>query len=365
MSFITNNQLPDNLITTESNAWHGQQNRIDDLYAAGEMTAHEILIEAFDQTGISTPVRKKPVTVAGGGKIPGYMATIREGSTVPMGIVRSDYRVLQDTGEFGVLEPPKEVVNEFGLKIATCGTFDDGATSWVQFKIDGTQFDVTGGDRVDPLFMLLNNHVGALKATAGGCMTRAVCTNTISYAYREAKGKGLNLKHTKRVTDERVAEYRTAVGEAIRVLMGVQDFYQASAQVQVNEAAWLKLLDYSVGAIKQVEDGARTNSRLQNRRDFLTGLFDGGAIGTEFAGQSAWGALNAFSEFDNHHAGVKRRKGMDESAWTEEAQNAARWQNVLLNQKSPTQKADQFLRVFVQNNGDLSQTGDTLGFQVS
>ena len=359
MSFITNNQMPDSIAYTDRTPWHGAGINIDGLYKS-DAKPSEVLADVFDQTGISTPVRKRPVMVAGGSKIPGFMATTRGDNT--LGIVKSDYRILQDTGEFGVLQPPEEVVNEFGLKIATAGTFDGGATSWVQFKIDGTRFDVTKGDAVDPYFMLLNNHVGALKATAGGCTTRAVCTNTITYAYQQSKGKGLNLKHTKRVTDERVAEYRTAIGEAIRVLMGVQDFYQAAAGVQVNEEAWNSLLDFSVGKVKEVEDGARTNSRLANRRDYLTGLFDGGSIGSELAGQTAWGALNAFSEFDNYHAGVKRRKGMEESAWTEEAQQAARWQNVLLNQKSPTQKADQFLRVFTQNAGDLTQTGKALGF---
>ena len=359
---ITNNQLPDSIAYTDRTPWHGAGTNIDGLYESGA-SASDVLSTVYDQTGISTPVRKRPVMVAGGTKIPGFMATVRGENT--LGIVRSDYRVLQDTGEFGVLTPPEEVMDEFNLKIATAGTFDGGATSWAQFKIDGGQFDAIKGDRVDPYFMLLNNHTGALKATAGGCSIRAVCTNTITYAYQQAKGKGLNLKHTKRVTDERVAEYRTAVGESIRVLMGVQAFYQNAAQVQVNEEAWNSLLNFSVGSVKQVEDGARTNSRLSNRRDYLTGLFDGNSIGSELSGQTAWGALNAFSEFDNYHAGVKRRKGMEESAWTQEAQQAARWRNVLLDQKSPTQKAQQFLSVFVQNSGDLSQTGDALGFQVS
>jgi Domain of unknown function (DUF932) len=43
-------------------------------------------------------------------------------------------------------------------------------------------------------------------------------------------------------------------------------------------------------------------------------LFDGAALGSEMAGQTLWGAVNAVTEYVDHERGTKRETALD-AAW--------------------------------------------------
>ena len=252
------------------------------------------------------------------------VALIRSDTGEKLGIVSSDYQIVQP---YEVLEFFRDLVDESGFKIETAGTLFGGKRFWALAKI--TQATLAGWDQIGG-YMLLSTSADGSRATEGQeCVTRVVCNNTIRMAWGEQVKNKIRITHRERFNHQKVKQQLGLVTEHFDVFTKAA---QALAKKKVSEAAAeefvLKLLrptaettamvkaatsDDSFEALLQrplvstLESEEEVSIRRPRGADKILDLFMGEGMGAAGKGAkgTAWGLLNAVTEYVDHHTNGK------------------------------------------------------------
>ncbi len=280
--------------------WHGLGQRLDD--GASLETWRE-------QAGMDWTIASSPLTYANGLVFEGKQALYRQDDPeTHLGIVSDRYQVVQP-GE--VLEFFRDLVEDQGLKLNTAGTLFGGKRFWALASLnDGV--DIVRKDRVNGFVLLATSADGSLATTAQFTTVRVVCNNTLSMSVAEgkkAKGDRVAVRHSS-VFD--ASQVKTALGVAPQAMQTFKEQMQALAgrTVQVDEATdlvhGLLLSNKLVSSVDPLKSKATVD---------ILKLFDGGAKGADLVGRSAWGLLNAVTEYVDHSIKARSDSHRLDSAW--------------------------------------------------
>lgn len=243
----------------------------------------------------------------------------RSDSKAPLGVVSDSYKIVQPAE---VLEFFRELCerNEFALE--TAGVLFGGARYWALARVP-QGFTLAGGDEMRRYLLLATSADGSMATQARDCATRVVCNNTLVGAFGEAKSKhAVTVRHSTtfdaasvkvdmglmqsgwaafRGKCERLAATRISKRQAVDVLVaaiGDQDAFVEAVEKKGVRAA--------------VEDQPNKRAMAQ-----IMALFDGRGMGAdmESARGTAYGLVNAATEYYDHHAGRSDRNPALASAW--------------------------------------------------
>ena len=278
---------------------------------------------------------------------PGETVLFRSDTRAHLGIVSPDYQIVQP-GQ--VLEFFRDMVESNGAHLETAGTLFGGRRFWGLAKFAAESVhgaaDVVGG-----YLLLCTSADGTMATEARETTVRVVCNNTLRMA-RGADGGAVapvRISHAARFDDKSIkAKLSAAPGnfaaamETARRLASVRVSEAAAAQfvrdllrpaeAAEREAAQKKAAEAAAAAgatgpdaafaailarIKSTDAAAEAKRRAPRGEAAILELFRGGAMGSALPGVagSAWGLLNAVTEYVDHAATAKSTDHRLSSAW--------------------------------------------------
>lgn len=219
-------------------------------------------------------------------EMPDQHVLFRSDSKKPLGLVSEKYKVVQPSE---VIEFFRDIAKAGGLELSAAGTIFGGRRFWATAKI-GEASPTSVKDKIGGYLLISTSADGSLATEVRRTTVRTVCQNTLAMAMKDAAAS-IKVSH-KSVFDP----------EQVKAFMGL------------NEAAWEAFKHQVVRLANKpvtLEAAEATTAELLGGGDKvyatagynkILDLFQGEAKGADFDGVngSAWGLLNAYTEFVDH-----------------------------------------------------------------
>lgn len=253
--------------------------------------------EVMKLAGLDWTVRSEDVYLENGLVVPGVKATVRSNDDKVLGIVGSNYKVVQNSEAFSFMD---QVLGE-GVTYETAGALLGGKRVWVLAHVPGEYKFLD--DNADPyiLFSTSHNGTGAIRI----CLTpiRVVCMNTLNLAIKKASRswsiihKGLMEEKIANARDTLVAS-KTYMGALCEEMIELNKIKLTDAQVD----DYVKKLIPMPAAPSTMTKRNVTKKRLE--------LIDRYQLAPDLAhvDKSAFRLVNAVSDFATHSDPLRMRK---------------------------------------------------------
>ncbi|SFN45202.1 phage/plasmid-like protein TIGR03299 [Formivibrio citricus] len=229
----------------------------------------------------------------------------RSDTLAPLSVVSNRYQVVQPEE---VLHFYKDLVEAGGFELETAGVLKGGKKLWALART-GQEALVKGGDRVKAYLLLATSCDGTLCTTAQFTSVRVVCNNTLQMAVANSSG-AVKVPHSTKFDPQAVKESLGIGLSAWDSFIGnIRDL--ASRPVSGLEATqfFSDVLDEQVLDI----EGGPTSKAMQQ----VTALYSGTGMGALLPGArgTAWGLLNAVTEYVDHQRRARSQDYRLDSAW--------------------------------------------------
>lgn len=323
---------------TGAAAWHG----LGQALAAGASIAEWQKAAGMDWTILSAMLEyafTDPTGARQAFTFPGRVALHRSDTGAPLGIVSPEYHPVQPAD---VLEFFRDVVADGVATLETAGTLFGGRKFWALAKMAETVIgprDVTDPDRVGGYVLLVTSCDGTMQTEARKTSVRVVCRNTLALARAVKDRSVIRVGHREQWTQARAAKVRRDLGLAREEFEAFASVADTLARVKVTDAAAQDYVRRLLRPTESVrEDAAKAAAivaesapgasadfaALMQRAATLTApesaapvkaaraprgeadilrLFHSDARGGTMASAdgTAWGLVNAVTEWADHH----------------------------------------------------------------
>lgn len=303
-------------------------------------SVEEFLVAA----GMEWVINRSPVSyVAGRGaksetlEFDGQSVLYRSDNREPLGVVSSDYQIVQP---YEVLEFFRSVAGTAGAELHTAGTLFGGKRFWALAKMGEASF---GADKLGNFLLLTTSADGTIATTARQTSVRVVCNNTLSVALAGQAGATVKVSHRQRFDAARVKRALADVNSNFEAFCADVDTLCSTKVSQAEAQEFIRTLlrggnltAEATAATAQVDSiGASTLAELLAKplvlpeatpakvqrahpgENIILELFNGGARGSELATAkgTAWGLVNAVTEYVDHYATAKSTDHRLARAW--------------------------------------------------
>lgn len=228
----------------------------------------------------------------------------RSDTLAPLSVVSPRYKVVQP---HEVLHFYNDLVHAGGFELETAGVLKGGKKLWALAKT-GQETLVRSGDRVKAYLLLATSCDGTLCTTAQFTSVRVVCNNTLQIAVGDNLG-AVKVPHST-VFDP------LAVKDALGLGLSDWDVFMRNIKalsqrpISPEEARqyFADVLDEPI----PVEDATPSKAMQQ-----LHALYSGAGMGSMLTGTrgTAWGLVNAVTEYVDHHRRARSSDYRLDSAW--------------------------------------------------
>lgn len=238
-------------------------------------------------------------------KIEDKLVLFRSDTGAPLGVVSDSYKVVQPSE---VLEFFREWAESGGMTIESAGVLFGGKRYFATAKLaEGVYVDGANRDKVVPYVLLSTSADGSL-ATEGRLTTvRVVCNNTLRMAMGTASS--FKVSHRSKFKPEEARGVIEAAHEEFGAFMETSRKL-AAIKVETHLAEEMTALLLANGT--RDKDAARESAGFQR----IMGLFNGAGMGAlmESTRETAWGWLNACTEYSDHHIRARSEENRTASA---------------------------------------------------
>lgn len=240
-------------------------------------------------------------------EMPDQHVLFRSDNRAPLGIVSPKYKVVQP-GE--VLEFFRDLTDANGYTLNTAGTLFDGRRFWALASI-GEEACVVGEDKIGGFLLLSSSCDGTLATTARFTTIRVVCNNTLSMALQGKAKREVVVRHTSKFDAEKIKQ---ELGLA-RDNFG--EFMKAARQLSSVRMTNDRASEFIGSLLAETKTVLGEDVRKSKQYQKIMDLFKGSAMGGTLVSSegSAWGLVNAVTEFVDHHARAKTDAHRLASAW--------------------------------------------------
>jgi phage/plasmid-like protein (TIGR03299 family) len=220
-------------------------------------------------------------------KLPDQHVLFRSDNNDALGVVSKRYQVVQP-GE--VLEFFRDIAKAGGLELSAAGTIYGGKRFWATAKI-GEAAPTSIADTIGGYLLISTSADGSLATEVRRTTVRTVCKNTLAMAFADAKAS-VKVSHRSVFSPDQVKEFmglNEAAWEAFRHNV------TRLANVDVHEEEAGDFVAKLLGGGEKVRESAGFTKILD--------LFNGSGMGATNDGVfgTAWGLLNAVTEYADHH----------------------------------------------------------------
>lgn len=287
--------------------WHGLGN---------QLSPKQPLEVWAKQAGMSWQIESSDVRYVTGsdglGSIhafPEQKVLYRSDTKVPLSVVSKRFQVVQPRE---ILEFYRDLTEAGGYELETAGVLKAGRKFWALAKT-GQSACLKGCDRVNGYLLLATACDGTLATTAQFTSIRVVCNNTLPIALGDGTG-AVKVPHRSQFDAQAV---KRQLGIAIASWDGFMARMTALAACKVTDVAaeqFLKrVLTYHVNPQADGKAIAFNNRAIKA----VQALYNGQGKGSDMVSASgtAWGLVNAITEYTDHHRQARSDDHRLDAAW--------------------------------------------------
>lgn len=217
----------------------------------------------------------------------------RSDTSEPLSVVSHRYNVVQP---LEVLSFFKDLTEIAGYSLETAGVLRSGKKFWALART-GQSATLKGSDTVNGYLLLATSCDGSLATTATPTTVRVVCNNTLQIAINGA-AHALKVRHSTKFDPQAIKkELGVAVSQWDAFMYRMKTL--AERKVKSHEA-----MSYFLKVLCEGSEPTNGSATLVNERALkaVQALYDGQGKGAELAAakDTAWGLLNAVTEFVDH-----------------------------------------------------------------
>ena len=252
--------------------------------------------EVMQRAGLDWSVSSRKLYLSDGSPVPDVKANVRSTDNKVLGIVGSDYKIVQNAEAFSFMD---QVLGE-GVTYETAGALKGGRRVWVLAHIPGEYRFVE--DKADSyiLFSTTHNGSGAIKV----CLTpiRVVCMNTLNLAIKTAT-RSWSIVH-KGLMDQKIANAKNTLIASKEYMGALCDEMVNLNEIKLTDT---QVYDYVKKLIPMPLDPSEVTRR--NVSSKRTELMDRYELAPDLAhvDRSAYRFVNAVSDFATHSTPLRAR----------------------------------------------------------
>ena len=258
-----------------------------------------------------TPVRYLADQIGSLGSIMSYddqKVLYRSDTKAALSVVSNRYQVVQPKA---VLEFYRDLTEISGFELETAGVLKEGKKFWALAKT-GKEASLKGNDIVKGYILLATSCDGTLATTATPTTIRVVCNNTLAIALNGASS-AIKVPHSTSFDPQ-------AVKKQLGIAVSQWDSFMyrmktlSERKVKSHEA-----MNYFLKVLCQTDSQLDPSMGLTNERALkrVQALYEGQGHGSNLASAdgTAWGLLNAVTEFVDHEKRARSQEFRTDSAW--------------------------------------------------
>jgi phage/plasmid-like protein (TIGR03299 family) len=233
-----------------------------------------------------------------------------------LGIVSDKFQIVQPRA---VLEFFRDLTAGNGFELETAGTLYGGRRFWAMASI-GKAAQIAGVDRVGGYLLLSTGADGTLATSARFTTVRVVCNNTLTMALRKDGRNNTGVASVNHRSGFDADAVKNQLGITRSNMHGIfgefEEVAQTLAAKRVDQALAVDLTLSLLGAdgkpvetVKKIAEGTGFKK--------IISLFSGAGRGAQLtsANGTAWGWLNAVTEFVDHVGTARTDSARLDSAW--------------------------------------------------
>lgn len=265
---ITNKKA--SFVSAKEKARHGLGTILPDKFNSEDAIKYGGLDYEVALCPIEAKIQKTIMIDAGASEIinkritlPKNFATYRTDTNQVFGIVGARYTVVQNKDAFKFFDA---IVGEGEAIFETAGALGRGETVFLTAKLP--DYISVKGDEIEKYVVLTMSHDGSGAIQALFTPIRVVCANTLSAALRTGKNK-VTIRHTKSA-NSRLEEAHKIMGITNKLSLELQQIFEASTKVNLNDKEVEKALELSLGLERDGNGNLSTkaNNVLESALDF-------------------------------------------------------------------------------------------------
>jgi phage/plasmid-like protein (TIGR03299 family) len=232
----------------------------------------------------------------------------RSDTKAALSVVSGRYQVVQPKA---VLEFYRDLTEISGFELETAGVLKEGKKFWALAKT-GKEATLKGNDVVKGYILLATSCDGTLATTATPTTVRVVCNNTLAIALNGASS-AIKVPHSTSFDPQ-------AVKKQLGIAVSQWDSFMyrcktlSERKVKTHES-----MNYFLKVLCQTDNPVDPAQGLTNERALkkVQALYEGQGHGAELSSASgtAWGLLNAVTEFVDHEKRARSQEYRMDSAW--------------------------------------------------
>lgn len=293
--------MKERIIVDRTTTWHAIGKDVS------ECTDMEQVLEA---SGLDYRVVKRPLFYGGSWadesgtiELVDRFVTVRESDNHPYDVVSDKFEIIQNRDAF-------DFVNYMGSEVFF-EKAGETATGMVYVIARLPEVNILG-DAFTPHVIFRNGFNGKVKITAAICPLRMVCQNQFNFAFRHTENT-VTIRHVQNA-EQKLQEAR----EVLRVSADYMDQLNLMAQTYVGKKLGKDALSWVLDMMFPIKDRETLNHyalhRLEVARARFTQAYEADD-NSNFRG-TAWGMINAYTDFLTHAPAMGVAATKDEGKFT-------------------------------------------------
>ena len=258
-----------------------------------------------------SPVHFKSDSIGALGSIhtfPDQKVLYRSDTKAPLSVVSQRYQVVQPRE---VLEFYRDLTEVSGYELETAGVLKGGRKFWALART-GQGTTLKGNDQVNGYLRLATSCDGTLATTATPTTVRVVCNNTLTIAL-DGSCKAIKVPHSTRFDPQ-------AVKKQLGIAVSQWDnFMHRMRMLSERKVQWHEAMGFFMNVLCDANPNMPLPAVLPNERALrkVQCLYEGQGRGStlESAQGTAWGLLNAVTEYVDHERRARSIEYRMDSAW--------------------------------------------------
>jgi phage/plasmid-like protein (TIGR03299 family) len=270
--------------------WHGLGNEVTE-----GVSIEEMLVAA----GLTWPIELETLFYTRGDTNFGIhdKVMIRGDTNTVLDVVGPDYVPAQNNE---VLEFFREYLITGDLALNTAGSLWGGRYVWGLARLK-VGFTLPGGDRVEGYLLVANANKYGRGLIVKFVMERVVCHNTLTIALNEG-GRQITIAHNRKFDEAARRDAKLKLGLAVDTFASLEKEATTFAAMALEEEQVNRVLAATFSLeLTEDEQPLKANRKFNRVKE----LYLGAGIGAEMASAqgTAWGLLNAVTQFVDHEYG--------------------------------------------------------------
>lgn len=232
----------------------------------------------------------------------------RSDTKTALSVVSNRYQVVQPRE---VLEFYRDLTEVSGYELETAGVLKGGRKFWALARTGQTE-TLKGNDQVNGYLLLATSCDGTLATTATPTTVRVVCNNTLSIALY-CTSRAIKVPHNTRFDPKTV---KKQLGVAVSQW---DDFMYRMRTLAERKVKPHESFRFFTNVLCQPSATSSSQGLLPNERALrkVQSLYEGSGRGSTMVSSegTAWGLLNAVTEFVDHERRARSAEYRMDSAW--------------------------------------------------